>query len=513
MTSAFEGDRNRSPSEQDEHVKSATGPRAKLVGVGKMFQHVRALENVDLDLWPGEVHCILGENGAGKSTLMRILAGSFEPSEGHTEFFGTERRLKSRREGIAAAIGMVQQHHGLIDQLTGVENYLLGHPEGNTIVDRQLTSQLLQETAVDLDLEIHPNRLAGRMTTGERQRLEIVIALATGSDIIIFDEPTSALPSQDVDSLMAVIGKLKSRGKSIAYITHKVREVLTIGDRVTVLRRGRVVARMVGAEISESSLSRTMMGDMQVSQVSHSGEVGQVAVELMRVSISGSNFSPGLSNVSLSAGAGEIVGVAGMLGSGQIELAQLLCGLREPDAGSIRRPANVAYIPEDRATEGIAESLSIFDNAIVYGHRRPDLRAPGGRIDVMAASRFVIDLMERGDVRANGPSTLVSSLSGGNQQKLVVERELDINPQLIVANNPYRGLDVIATDAVRQKLVRARNQACSVILFSPDLEDLFELADRIVVLAEGHIVGEADPKRVTPGQLGALMGMKVENGT
>jgi general nucleoside transport system ATP-binding protein len=481
-------------------------PLVKLVGISKSFGQVVALKGVDLTLKRGELHFVLGENGAGKTTLMRILAGIQTPDAGEILVHGELRRLRSRRDGIKAGVGMVQQHHGLISELTGVENFLLGRIDAGALLRKGAASRQLQQAADEMGLEIRPNRMVSAMSAGERQRLEIVIALASGSEVIILDEPTSALPSRDVDTLIEVVGLLKRKGRSVAYITHKLREVIALADQVTILRRGEVVAQLPGKGLDVVTLTSAMMGSLPASEAVAHREPGPIVARLRKVTTRREGIGCPLQEVDLSVRGREVVGIAGMANSGQSELAELLAGLRAPMAGAVEtRPRTCAYIPEDRAASGIAENLSVRDNCLVHRHRDPALRR-GLMIDRKKADAFANSIVAGSDVRTSGIEGRVGLLSGGNQQKLVVGRELDRDPDLIVAHNPYYGLDVNAARAVRDRLLQARDRGCALVFLSPDIEDLFEVADRIVVMAEGSVIGEVDPRTTSSRELGEMIG-------
>ena len=390
-----------------ESPASMGAPEAlvRLAGISKSFGPVQALREVDLAIFAGETHFILGENGAGKSTLMRILAGIQTPDSGDISIRGTPRRLRNRKDGIAAGIGIVQQHHGLVHQITGVENFLLSQLSAAVLLRKRQATELLLQAAAEFELEVRPNRLVSQMAAGERQRLEIVIALASGSDLIILDEPTSALPSRDIDMLIAVVRRLKQKGKAVAYITHKLREVLALADQVTILRRGEVVDQLPGAGLDIDTLTEAMIGTLPPPEPAAHYEPGPVVARLRGVATRREAGGCPLADVDLSVRAREIVGVAGMAGNGQDELAEVLAGLRAPTSGVIEtKPGTVAYIPEDRAGAGIAEGLTIRDNCIVHRHRDPAFQK-GVRLDSTKVDRFAADLLEHNDVRAAGIET------------------------------------------------------------------------------------------------------------
>lgn len=501
------------PSPTSTPVARTVGAREPLVSlssIDKSFGRIRALQDVIVHLYAGELHCILGENGAGKSTLMHILSGVQRPDRGEIKLRGAVQHFRNRQDGIRAGVGIVQQHHGLIEQLTGVENFMLGQTHGGAFLQPRQALKALTDVADEFRLEIRARVSVGAMATGERQRLEIVIALAAGSDLLILDEPTSALPTRDVDILIDVLKTLREKGKAIAYITHKLREVTALADRVTVLRRGQVLASLFGEEIVQERLTAAMMGDLAPVEAAGRREPGAVVAQLDGIVTAPSRSGHPLHEVSLEVREREVLGVAGMIGSGQDDLARVLAGLTTPLRGHAAIPSVVAYLPEDRASEGIAEQLTVLDNLIVHSHADRSLRR-GILIDGTKARAFAQALVDQGDVRSGGLEMRARLLSGGNQQKLVIARELERKPQLIVAHNPYRGLDAHATRAVRTRLVAARDQGCAIVLISPDLEDLFDLADRIIVLAEGTITGEVDPRKVSARELGLLIGKTARN--
>jgi len=479
---------------------------ARLESLSKAFGETQATRGVDLELRTHEVHALLGENGAGKTTLMHMLAGIVVPDAGELVVGGETVRLNGRMDGARLGIGLVQQHYGLVEELTGIENYLLGHPHAGAWLNQNAGLRELRNVANELGLQVNLNRRVGDLTIGERQRLEILIALTTGADILILDEPTAALGSADVEVLGRVLTHLKQQGKCIVYITHKLDEVFEFADRVTVMRRGEVVAQFQRAALDRDKLTEALVGSLPTKKERQSTEVGQPVIELRDVSVDSKAQRRGLEQVSLAARGGEIVGVAGVLGNGQEALAQLLTGIVSPSRGTIDpRPAAIAYIPEDRATDGLAASLTLTDNAIIHRHRDAALQQMGA-LSSRRTRAYAARLVADGNVLAENVDAAAATLSGGNQQKLVVAREFDRSPDLIVAHNPYRGLDVGATLEVRERLLDARNAGRAVVLISPDLEDLFDISDRIVVLSGGRLIGEIDPHETTMLEVGALLG-------
>jgi simple sugar transport system ATP-binding protein len=479
--------------------------RARLVGIGKNFGALRALDDVTLPIHVGEIHAVLGENGAGKSTLMRILAGTLHPDEGHIELQGRKVSFKGRRQGAERGIGLVQQHYGLIDELTGIENCLLGHPHVGGWTNVRKTRQAMLQTAQDFGLAVDPNRIVGTLSIGERQRLEILIALTIGADLLILDEPTAALVSSEIKILIPVLRRLATRGMSIIYITHKLDEVMEIADQVTVLRRGKVSGNFPRTALAKDLLTEAMIGSLPVIPAAGHPEPGDEVVSLHAVSVAPTATRQGLIDVDLAVRRREIVGVAGIAGNGQEALAEVLRGLAQPSSGRISRvSSHAAYIPEDRATDGLAMTLPISDNAILYRHREPRF-SKLGHLDAGAIGAFASELARAAGIPAPRPTLPAGALSGGNQQKLVIARELDMHPNLIIAHNPYRGLDVGAANAVRGRLLDARDAGAAIVLISPDLDELFDIAGRIVFLSQGRIVGTVDPRNTAIEEVGHML--------
>jgi general nucleoside transport system ATP-binding protein len=480
--------------------------RARVIEISKSFGKTIALDSVSLDFRAGEVHAILGENGAGKTTLVRILSGILTPDTGSVEIGGNRIALRARKDGARHGIGIVQQQDGLVQELTGIENYLLDRPDRSLWLNRARAGAELMRAAESLGLTIRPNVSVSGLSMGERQRLEIVIALMIGANIIIFDEPTAALLTNEVRVLIKVIRKLVEQGRSVVYITHKLDEVMEIADRVTVLRRGRAVAHFSRAELDKANLITAMVGRVPEKIPACSSAVGEIVAELKDVSVAWSRDRCGLRAVSLTVHRREIIGIAGVAGNGQEKLAEVMRGLLMPSEGVFKCVSErIAFIPEDRARDGLAMALSIADNLMVYRHRDPRFRA-NGRLSGRAVSSFVQATVERTGVVLQSISASAASLSGGNQQKLVLAREFERQPDLIIAHNPYRGLDVAATAAVRRLLLEARDAGAAVVLISPDLDDLFDIANRIMFLSNGRLSESIDPRSTTLHALGTLLG-------
>ena len=437
---------------------------------------------------------------------MHMLAGITQPDDGRIVIGAADVRLHSRRDGARLGIGIVQQHYGLVEELDGIENYLLGHPHAGAWLNQKGAGTELRRVADEFGLDVDVERPVSDLTIGERQRLEILIALTTGADILILDEPTAALGSADVEVLGRVLGHLTRQGKCVVYITHKLGEVFEFADRVTAMRRGEVVAQFKRDELDRDELTEALVGSLPPKTKTKPGRAGSPAIVLHEVSVAAETHRRGLTGVSLVARRGEVLGVAGVLGNGQEALAQLLTGIVAPSQGSIDpSPETVAYIPEDRAADGLAMSLPLTDNAIVHCHRDSRLRRMGA-LSLRRTRTYASHLVATGNVLTASVDVTAATLSGGNQQKLVVAREFDRAPDLVVAHNPYRGLDVGATLEVRERLLSARDGDGAVVLISPDLEDLFDIADRVIVLSGGRIIGEIDPHKTTMQEVGALLG-------
>jgi ABC-type uncharacterized transport system ATPase subunit len=478
------------------------------VAIEKSFPGTKALDDVSVEFLPGEIHGILGENGAGKTTLMRVLAGLLRPDAGEVLIRGERVELRGRRDGAAKGIGFVQQQLTLIDELTGSENFLLGHPRGRRVLDLGSAERALADQGRRIGITIDPRRRASELSMEERQRLEILIALAWGAEILVLDEPTSSLGTADVEALSEVLRSLAAQGTAIVYISHKLPEVLVLAHRITLMRRGRVVARHLTEEVraDPERVAREMVGALPPRLTVPHDEVGDTVIELRAVCTARTGGRVALKDVDLLVRGKEVVGVAGVAGGGQLELAHVLVGLTQPSTGTVDpRPSRSAYVPEDRAEEGLALYLPISDNAIVLEHRTPPLRASGGWLVPGEIRRFVWRLLDAFGIGASDVQMPTAALSGGNQQRLVIGRELFGSPDLVVAHNPTAGLDVAAAAGVHRKLIEVKHEGAGVVLISPDLEELMAIADRLVVLFEGRIVGAVRPEQTDTDEIGRLM--------
>jgi len=468
-----------------------TEPLLALEAVSKRFGSVQALDGVSLAVRPGTVHALLGENGAGKTTLMRIAYGLAHADSGSIRWLGKAASFTSPRDALAVGIAMVQQHFSLVPALTVAENIALG---GTGLYDADRARRRVRELSASTGLDADPDAIAGTLGVGAQQRVEILKALARGVKLLILDEPTATLAPADAASLLAWARRFASGDQAVVLITHKLRDALDVADDVTVLRAGRLVLSSAASSVTERSLAIAMLGrgdtvDEPASSTStaSSGSTrvtdgGDVVAELRGVSTSAARGTPGLASVGFAARRGEIVGVAAVEGNGERELLRILAGRERPIAGTVQLPPAIAYIPQDRHSDAIADDLSLTENIALAG-----AGARRGWIDWRAMRARTAQLLTRFDVRASSTSAPARTLSGGNQQRLVLARELDGEPALVVADQPTRGLDLRATADVHARLSQARAAGAAVVLHSADLDEILALADRIVVVAQGKL--------------------------
>jgi simple sugar transport system ATP-binding protein len=485
--------------------------------ITKRFPGVVANDDVTLELRRGEIHAIIGENGAGKSTLMRILYGMYPADEGRILVDGEEVRISSPRVAIAHGIGMVHQHFVLVDPFTVTENVILGEEEDRVLrIDE--AERKVAELARTYGFAIDPSARVEGLSVGEEQRVEILKALYRGVDVLILDEPTAVLTPQEAAELFANLRRLRDDGKAIVFISHKLDEVLEIADRITVLRRGRVVGETTPRETSKERLAEMMVGRPVLFRLEkptvEPGEPVLVLEDLRGGRLNG---------LSLEVRAGEIVGVAGVEGNGQRELADAVMGLR-PVTGRILlngrdlhgrttaqiRNAGVAFIPEDRHGQGLVLDMSLWENAVLGRHDDAEFSGRGGVLFIAKIKQLARRLIERFDVRARGIGQSAASLSGGNQQKLILAREIDTDPSLLLASQPTRGLDVGAIEFVWRRVLDQKEAGRAVLLISAELDEIYALSDRILTLYEGRITGEftpdTPPEVIGAGMLGRVGG-------
>jgi simple sugar transport system ATP-binding protein len=491
----------------------------ELRGIGKRFPGVIANDQVDLVVAHGEVHAIVGENGAGKSTLMKILYGMYAPDSGSILIDGSEVHFRSPKDAIAAGIGMVHQHFMLADNLTVLENVVLGsEPKRAGMLDIAAARARILELGRDYGMDVDPDEMVETLAVGERQRVEILKVLYRGARILILDEPTAVLVPQEVEELFESLADLKAKGVTVIFISHKLDEVLRVADSITVLRAGRTVGHTTPSEVTAQQLAEMMVGsELPKPETQGSTVTDVVELEVDDVSLVKDGRTI-LDSVSFQVHRGEVVGIAGVEGNGQAELVDVLLGLEDATTGRVllegtditrqstrdRRHEGIGYIPADRHRHGLLLSSPLWENAML-GHQDAAPFARGYFTDRRGARRRTAEILRDYDVRSPGTDVPAHALSGGNQQKLIVGREMASNPQLLVAGHPTRGVDVGAQAAVWEQLRTARASGLAVLLVSADLEELIGLSDTLLVIYRGRIVATLDPQTVTPKELGSYM--------
>ncbi|MDJ0767729.1 MAG: ABC transporter ATP-binding protein [Ilumatobacter sp.] len=492
----------------------------ELIDITKRFPGVVANDRVNLQVEEGEIHAIVGENGAGKSTLMKILYGMQRADEGRMLVNGTEVEFDSPSEAIDLGIGMVHQHFMLADNLTVLENVILGsEPMRDPVrIDFTEARQHLIEVGEAYGLDIHPDDLVEELEVGERQRIEIIKVLYRGAKILILDEPTAVLVPQEVEALFANLRELKASGATILFINHKLLEVLEIADTITVLRQGHTVASMPAADVTAAELAELMVGsELPTPDTTESTVTDEIALSVRDVTVL-ENERPVLDAVSLDVRRGEIVGVAGVEGNGQGELIGAIIGTEPIASGSItlmgddithwavrpRREAGIGLVPQDRHEEGLLLNSPLWENAAL-GHQTEAPFSKGVWIDRPGSRRHTELVRSEYDVKSPNIDVAAHALSGGNQQKFIIGREMSTDPKLLIAAHPTRGIDVGAQAAVWQSIRDARSEGLATLLISADLDELIGLSDTIVVMFHGKIVAQLDPSEITPRDLGSYM--------
>ncbi len=497
-------------------------PSIRMEGMTKVFSHhVAANDGVDYAAFPGEIHGLLGENGAGKTTLMKILYGLYQPDEGRIFIRGEPEVIASPFRAIRLGIGMVHQHFMLVQPLRVVENILLAEQRNKKfILDLNVAAERVKGISEEYRLLVDPWARIWQLSVGEQQRVEILNALYYGADILILDEPTSVLTPQESDELGRALRLMADSGKTVIFISHKLDEVIKFTDRVTVLRDGRVVRTQPTGETTKADLARMMVGrEVLFDFPKTSKPPGEPVCRVRGLGAMGDRGLPALKGVTFDVHRGEILGMAGVDGNGQKELTETLTGLRPSTSGEIRimgdaaglnRPkdfinAGVAHIPQDRRNMGLATTLPLWQNAILKNFDRPPVSI-GGLLRFSAIRSFLGRIMEEFRIQASKRKTVLArQLSGGNQQRLVLGREFSMNPELLVANQPTQGLDVGATEYVREKLLEQRKQGMAILLISTDLEEILQLSDRVAILYEGEIMDIIPAEKVEVETLGLLM--------
>ena len=495
----------------------------EMLNITKRFPGIVANDNITLQLKRGEIHALLGENGAGKSTLMSVLFGLYQPEEGVIKKDGQVVQIKDPNDANALGIGMVHQHFKLVECFSILDNIILGvEPCKNGFLQKQEAREKVLALSEKYGLQVDPDALVEDVTVGMQQRTEILKMLYRDNEILIFDEPTAVLTPQEIDELMQIMKNLAAEGKSILFISHKLNEIMSVADRCTVLRKGKYIGTVNIAETSREELSRMMVGrdvEFAVHKEPSKPKDPILVVEGMTVASKLQNNNA-VKNISFTVRAGEIVCIAGIDGNGQTELIYGLTGLEPLESGKItlcgqditrapirqRSLLGMSHIPEDRHKHGLVLDYTLEDNMVLQRYFEPQFVSKAGFLKRKAIREYANRLIEQYDVRSGqGPVTVARSMSGGNQQKAIIAREIDKDPELLIAVQPTRGLDVGAIEYIHKQIVAQRDAGKAVLLVSLELDEVMSLSDRILVIYEGEIVGELDPKTTTAEEMGLYM--------
>ncbi|MDQ1422236.1 MAG: ral nucleoside transport system ATP-binding protein [Acidimicrobiaceae bacterium] len=497
----------------------------ELRNITKRFGDVLANDRVSITVRPGTIHAIVGENGAGKSTAMRIAYGFYTADDGEIVVDGEVRRITTPHDAIMLGIGMVHQHFMLVEPMTVAENIVLGaEPGGATSLDLRGASTQIKALSQEFGLSINPDATVESLSVGLQQRVELLKALYRQARLLILDEPTAVLTPQEVEEFFTILRRMREQGKTVVIITHKLAEVLAISDDVTVMRDGRVVGQVKTAETNAAELARLMVGrDVLLRIEKTAAQAGETVLSVRELAMTAKDGTRRLDGVSFEVRAGEIVGIAGVEGNGQTELIEALAGLIVPPAisGKVefesrditgvsarkRKEMGIAHIPEDRHRRGLLLDFDLSENSILGVHYRRPAVAYFGNVwlNDAAIRKHAEQVIKDFDVRPANPDLPARSLSGGNQQKLIIGREFDLKPKLLLVSQPTRGVDIGAIEFIHRKLVALRDAGCAVLLVSAELEEVTALADRLLVIHNGRIVGEVDPQSTSPEEIGLLM--------
>ena len=499
-------------------------PAIEMLGIIKVFPGIVANDRISFRVDEGEVHALLGENGAGKSTLMSILFGLYEPDGGIIKIRGKEVRIRSPNDATALRIGMVHQHFKLVHNFTVTENIVLGLEPANSLgnLDLRAAHKKVAELSGTYGLAVDPRARIENITVGMQQRVEILKILYRDADILIFDEPTAVLTPQEIDELLAIFRRLKAEGKTIVFITHKLKEIKAAADRCTVLRRGQCIDTVLVADADEKDLAEKMVGRSVSFNIEKApASPGDVVLSIRNLSVQGSRGVTSVRDLSLDVRAGEVVGVAGVDGNGQSELVAAISGLLPVKSGKIflrgkevtfesirRRNENgMGLVPEDRHRHGLVLDFRLDENLILKSYRRDPYSGRAGFLRFSVIRQHAEKLIADFDIRAgNGPATTVKSMSGGNQQKVIIAREIDLSPELLIVSQPTRGLDVGAIEYIHSRIIQERDKGRAVLLVSFELDEILGLCDRIAAVSKGQIVGIVDASGADERQIGAMMG-------
>ena len=498
---------------------SAETLAVELRNIDKAFYGVKANDDVTFELRRGEVHALLGENGAGKSTMCSILAGLYRPDAGEMFFEGQLAHFKTPKDALAAGVGMVYQHFRLVSNLTVAENFALGHPDIGIRVDQKELHRSAKELGEQYGLPIDPAARIWQLSVGEQQRVEILKLLYRNAKILILDEPTAVLTPQEAQQLFKTMRQMAAEGRSVIFVSHKLHEVKQVSDRVTVLRGGKTVGGANTADAEPREMARMMVGrELDLPTREAKRDYGPAMLSVKDLHVPGDRGLEAVRGITLDIRGGEVVGIAGVSGNGQRELAYGLVGLRQPSAGSVRVGdsdvtnlsvlehirAGVAYVPQSRLGMGLAPGLTTEENLGLKAYRRPPY-SKGRRLVPSAFKTEGARQIDQYDIRGVRPGLPIRLLSGGNLQKALIAREVELVPKVMIARSPTRGLDVGATEAVRNHVLAERARGAGVLLISEDLDELLALSDRVLVIYEGQIVGEMPAEEATAERLGLLM--------
>lgn len=496
-------------------------PVLELRGVTKAFPGVLANDHIDLTLNEGEILALLGENGAGKTTLMNVLYGLYTPDEGEVYVRGAKVDIHDPNDAIRQGIGMVHQHFMLVPVFTVTENVMLGveSVRAGLFLDRDVAAARIREISSRFGLEVDPDALVENLPVGVQQRVEIIKILYREADILILDEPTAVLTPQEAEELFKIIRSLVTQGKSVIFITHKLKEVLAIADRITVLRDGRVVGSTAPREATEASLAKMMVGREVILSVDKKpAQPGQIVLDVQDLHVLDDRGSVAVDGISLQVRAGEVLGMAGVQGNGQTQLVEALTGLRRVESGRVTilgkdtthatpraiTEVGTAHVPEDRHQDGLVLSFPVEDNLVLNTYYVPPF-ARGLVLQQNEIEKAARERVKLFDVRTPSIFVPTSNLSGGNQQKVIVAREFSRPIKLLIASQPTRGLDVGSIEYIHGRIVERRDEGCAVLLVSPELDEILSLSDRIAVMYEGQIIATLPAEEATKERLGLLM--------